>query len=164
MSRPATREELQELFGDGYADTLAAEAEARWGDTEAWRQSRERTAELSKEEWADLAAQGQAITEDFATALTLGLPPTDPQAMNIAERHRRSLERFYDCPPQFHRDLADLYVSDARFMRRYEAVEPGLAAYVRAAIHANADWTAAPEEPVDGEAQLPAQKGPDQGD
>src|SRR5687768_9743879 len=29
-----TREEQQELFGDGYSDEYAAEAEARWGDTD----------------------------------------------------------------------------------------------------------------------------------
>jgi hypothetical protein len=146
MGKPATREELRELFGDGY-DRLAAEAEERWGDTEAWRQSTERTATLSREQWADLRAQGQEITEDFAAALRLGVPPDDPQALNIAERHRRSLERFYDCPPDFHRDLADLYVGDRRFAAAFDAVEPGLAAYVRDAVHANAAWSQPATQP-----------------
>jgi len=38
-----------------------------------------------------------------------------------------------------HRGLADLYVDDARFTAGYDSVEPGLARYVRDAIHANAD-------------------------
>jgi hypothetical protein len=32
-----------------------------------------------------------------------------------------------------------MYVSDPRFTKTYEDIAPGLAAYVRDAIHANAD-------------------------
>ena len=39
----------------------------------------------------------------------------------------------------FHRGLADMYVADPRFTKTYEDIAPGLAAYVRDAIHANAD-------------------------
>ncbi|MGI8652711.1 MAG: TipAS antibiotic-recognition domain-containing protein [Geodermatophilaceae bacterium] len=41
-----------------------------------------------------------------------------------------------------HRNLGDMYVADERFTATYEKVAPGLAAYVRDAIHANADRTA----------------------
>ncbi len=138
--RPATSAELRELFGD-QPEGYAAEAEQRWGDTDAWRTSQERTAQLTKEEWAELKADGEAVTADFAAAHRSGVPPQSPQAMNIAERHRLSIGRFYDCDPGFHRRLGDLYVSDPRFAAAYDDVEPGLAAYVRAAIHANADWS-----------------------
>ena len=37
-----------------------------------------------------------------------------------------------------HRALGDMYVADPRFAANYEKVEPGLAAYVRDAIVANA--------------------------
>ena len=42
-NRPATDAELKELFGDGFDESYAAEAEQRWGDTDAWAQSRART-------------------------------------------------------------------------------------------------------------------------
>ena len=38
-----------------------------------------------------------------------------------------------------HRNLAEMYVADPRFAANYDRVAPGLAAYVRAAILANAD-------------------------
>ena len=60
--------------------------------------------------------------------------------MDAAEAHRLNInERFYDCPPQFHRNLADMYVSDPRFTATYDEIRPGMAHYVRDAIHANAD-------------------------
>ncbi len=33
-----TKQEQRELFGEGFSDEYAAEAEERWGQTEAWRQ------------------------------------------------------------------------------------------------------------------------------
>jgi hypothetical protein len=36
-----------------------------------------------------------------------------------------------------------MYVADARFAQRYEDIAPGLAQFVRDAIHANADRTEA---------------------
>src|SRR6476659_4300235 len=40
-SERATDDELKELFGEGFHDAQA-EAEERWGETDAWRKSRER--------------------------------------------------------------------------------------------------------------------------
>ena len=40
---------------------------------------------------------------------------------------------------EFHRNLADMYLADPRFTTTYDEIRPGLAQYVRDAIHANAD-------------------------
>jgi hypothetical protein len=63
--------------------------------------------------------------------------------MDAAERHRQHInDRFYSITPEFHRNLGDMYVADPRFTKTYEDQEPGLAQYVRDAIHANADRAA----------------------
>lgn len=60
-----------------------------------------------------------------------------------AEAARQQIhERFYDLPPEFHRALGDTYVADPRFTKTYEDLEPGLAQYVRDAIHTDADRAA----------------------
>lgn len=138
-ARPATRSELQALFGEDYADGLGLEAQRRWGGTPPWRQARERTASLTAEEWSDLRDEGRRITGDFAALLRRGVPPYDPDVLAVAERQRSFVGRIHDCPPELHRDLADLYTGDERLARRYDRVEPGLADYVWAAVHANAD-------------------------
>lgn len=59
--------------------------------------------------------------------------------MDAVEAHHRQLsERFYDCSHDMHMALADMYVVDPRFAATYEALEAGLTAWVRDAIHANA--------------------------
>ena len=135
-----TREEQKEMFGDGFSEEYAREAEARWGDSDAWRQSQARASRYSKEDWVEIKAESEAINAAFVAAMTAGLPATSQQAMDAAEAAREQIHRrFYDLTPEFHRNLGDLYVTDPRFTRTYEDVAPGLAQYVRDAIHANAD-------------------------
>ena len=135
-----TREEQRELFGDGFSDDYAREAEERWGGTDAWEQSRRRVATYDKADWTEIKTEEEAIRAAFAAAMRAGEPATSERATDLAERHRRHIqERFYDLPHAGHRGLADLYVQDPRFARTYDDLEPGLARYVHDAVHANAD-------------------------
>ena len=135
-----TKDEQRELFGDGYSDEYAAEAEERWGDTDAWQQSQRRTARYSKEDWVTIKAEADAIGAAFVAAKRSGEPPTSGRAMDAAEAHRRHInDRFYDLSPEFHRNLGNMYIADPRFTKTYDDQEPGLARYVRDAIHATAD-------------------------
>lgn len=139
-NRPATDAELKELFGDGFDESYAAEAEQRWGDTDAWAQSRARTSGYTKADWAAVKAETDAVNAAFVAAQTAGEPADSEAAMAAAEAHRRSIhDRFYDVSYAMHRGLGDMYVADPRFTKTYDDLAPGLAAYVRDAIHANAD-------------------------
>jgi MerR family transcriptional regulator, thiopeptide resistance regulator len=138
-----TKEEQRQLFGGEFAEKFEGyeqEAAERWGDTDAWRQSRERTRTYTKAHWEQIKAEADDVNGGFLAAMRSGEQPTSTPAMDAAEAHRRHICRwFYDCPPQMHRSLGDLYVADQRFAANYERVAPGLAAYVRAAIMANAE-------------------------
>ncbi len=135
-----TEQERQELFGEGYSDEYAAEAESRWGDTEAWKQSRQRTGGYAKEDWVEIKAEGDAINTAFVAAKRAGSAADSTAAMDAAEQHRRHIhDRFYELSHEFHRRLGDMYIADPRFTATYDDLEPGLARYVRDAIHANAD-------------------------
>jgi MerR family transcriptional regulator, thiopeptide resistance regulator len=138
--RPATTAELKELFGDGFSDEHQQEAQERWGDTDAWRQSASRTKRYTTADWAQVKVEAEAVNSAFIAALQAGEPATSVAAMDAAEAHRLHIhERFYDISYDFHRGLADMYVADPRFTKTYDDLAPGLAAYVRDAIHANAE-------------------------
>ena len=146
-SRPATDAELKEIFGDGFDESYAVEAEERWGDTDAWAQSRSRTKRYSKADWEQIKAEMEATGLAFAAAMDAGEPATSEAAMDAAEGARMHIHtRFYDCPHEFHRHLGDMYVADPRFTKTYEDIRPGMAQYVRDAIHANADRAATATE------------------
>ncbi|WP_404380592.1 MerR family transcriptional regulator [Knoellia locipacati] len=138
--QPATHEDLKEIFGDGFKDEYQAEAQERWGETDAWKQSSRRTQGYTKSDWERIRAEGDAVNSQFVAAFEAGLPATSTEAMDAAEAARMQIHTwFYDLDHDFHRGLGDMYVADPRFMKTYEAIAPGLAQYVRDAIHANAD-------------------------
>ena len=143
-ARPVTDAELKEIFGDGFGEDYPREAEERWGETDAWAQSQGRTPGYSKADWEQIKADMDATNAAFAAALDAGEPADSQAAMDAAEEARLHIHtRFYDCSHEFHRGLGDLYVTDPRFTATYEQIRPGLAQYVRDAIHANADRAAA---------------------
>lgn len=138
-------EETLEVFGDDDPTGYAEEAEARWGDTDAWRQSRARTRRYDKDDWVRIKAAGDAIEARFATAFAAGEPATAERAMDVAEAHRAHIDgTFYDCSHAMHVSLAELFVTDPRFEDHYERRAEGLAAYVADAIRANAARQAGP--------------------
>jgi len=138
-----TRQEQKELFGENFSEDYAEEAEQRWGETEAWKQSQGRTSKYTKADWAQVKAEMDANNAAFASAMANGEPATSERAMDAAEQHRLHIHhRFYDLTPEFHRHLGDMYLADPRFTKNYEDIAPGLAQYVRDAIHANADRAA----------------------
>lgn len=119
---------------------LAHEAERRWGQTDAWKQSAARAARYTAEDWNTLRAEAAATVNAYADAMEEDCPPDGPQACAAAEFHREHITRwFYDLDHEMHRRLGELYISDPRFTEHYDRVLPGLARYVRDAIHANAD-------------------------
>ncbi|MGH8870002.1 MAG: MerR family transcriptional regulator [Actinomycetes bacterium] len=132
--------EMVEVFGGHDPTEHAAEAQGRWGDTEAYRESQRRTAQYTKDAWLQMKAEQEAVTRRLAAAHAAGLPPGDPESMEAAEEARLLIDRwFYPCGPGMHRGLGDMHASDPRFTATYEAQAPGLAQFVRDAIHANAD-------------------------
>ena len=140
---PMTDDDMRELFGEGF-DDYQAEAEQKWGETSEWKESQRRTKAYGRDDWVRIKAEGEAVEKALSDAFRAGLPADSDEAMNAAEQHRLHVNRwFYDCPPAFHRNLGDMYVSDPRYVATYDESFglPGLASYCRDAIHANADRT-----------------------
>jgi len=140
MGIQLSTEEQSEIFGDNWlGEEYAAEAEQRWGTTDAWKQSQSRTATLSKDDWQHVKAETDALESAFAEALRDGVPADSERGRELAERHRASIEQHYGCGYAMHRNLAEMYVTDERYRQHYEGVAPGLAQYTRDVIVANAD-------------------------
>jgi hypothetical protein len=138
MGISLTPEEI-ELFGDFVPEDYEKEAEERWGETDAYKQSQRRAASYTKEDWLKIKEEGGAIERGLKAALEAGTAPDSEAAMDLAEQHRQQITRwFYDCSYEIHKGLGQMYVDDPRFKKHYEAIAPGLAEFVRDAVAANA--------------------------
>lgn len=115
------------------------EARRRWGDTPAFAESQRRTKRCSTADMARMKAELEDVEAELARLLAAGVAPDAPEAAAAAEAHRQHITRwFYDCSHDIHVGLAEMYLSDERFTEHYERRAAGLAAFVAAAIRANA--------------------------
>ena len=130
--------DMKQLF-DGFDPApFEAEAQERWGDTDAYRESARRTKRYTKADWTAIRDEQNAIYADAAEAQKAGRAPDSAEAMDIAERHRLSIDRwFYPCSSSMHTGLADLWEADPRFADSIDQHGAGLTAFLAAAVRAN---------------------------
>jgi DNA-binding transcriptional MerR regulator len=134
-----TNEEMLEVFGDFDPSQYEEEVKQRWGDTDAYRESARRTRSYTNTDWQQIGRESAEINDAFIALMAAGTPPDAPEARAVAERHRAHISKwFYECPPEIHRGLGEMYVADPRFTRNIDKAAPGLAQYMSAAIAANA--------------------------
>ena len=130
----------EELFGEGFFDGDVAGSGQSSDGADPFQDSQKRMSERTKKDWTRIQAEVEESNAAFAAAMDAGLPAASAQAMDTAEQHRLHIRRWFtDVTPDSHRTLGDRYLADPRFKKSYENVRPGMAQYVRDAIHANAD-------------------------
>jgi DNA-binding transcriptional MerR regulator len=130
----------EELFDANFdAGAYEEEAKARWGESDSYAESKKRTKGYTKEDWQKVHREADAITGELADVFATGAPATDPRAIDLVEKHRLHIDRwFYPCSRAMHVRLGEMYVSDPRFTEHYEKRRAGLAQFVCDAIRANA--------------------------
>lgn len=134
-----TPEEMLEVFGGFDPTEHAAEAEQRWGDSDAWKQSQERHRSYTKADYQRMMAESEELNGRFVAAMRSGEPADSEAAMDLAEEARQQIVRWhYELSHAGHRSLATMYLADPRFTATYEKLADGFAVYVHDAIKANA--------------------------
>lgn len=123
---------------DPHAAPFADEAERRWGDTPQWHSAEIRRKARTPADVSAMKAEEAALLADWAALMRQGEPADGAASRALAERHREHIHRWhYPCSREMHAMLAQLYEADERFAGHFDAVAPGLAQHVIAAIRAN---------------------------
>ncbi|MEW2391035.1 MerR family transcriptional regulator [Streptomyces venezuelae] len=136
-------EERFEVFGEITFDlSYATEAELKWQDSTGHRTAMASAARHSKEDWAQLMAEAARWREELLAAFAAGEPASSGRVQDLAEAHRQYIARWFTpCPPEMHQRIADDFADDPRAFALLvppPQQRPGLAAYLRTAVHANA--------------------------
>ncbi|MFI9628918.1 MerR family transcriptional regulator [Streptomyces sp. NPDC052042] len=133
-----TPEEQVEIFGDDWRPDWIGEAEERWGDSAQWAQYAERADGMTPEDWKEVAAATEALNADLAVARRGGVAPGSEKANALAERHRALMSTYFDCTHSMQACLGRMFVGEPGFAEYYDALAPGLTAWLRDVIFANA--------------------------
>ena len=113
------------------------EVQQRWGNTEQFRESTDRTSKYTHADFAAAKIDQEAVTEKFATAFGNGVDYKSVEVQSIVTAHRVAISKwFYECSVEMQRNLALMYINDERFKKYYDGRVRGLAQYVHDAIMA----------------------------
>ena len=130
---------MEDLFEGFNPSQYDEEVRRRWGQSDAFIESEKRTKRYTPDDWKAIKAEQAAVYDDAYAALKAGKTPSDPAVMDIAERHRMSIDRwFYPCSHGMHRGLASMYESDDRFRQSIDKHGEGLTSFLAEAIRRNA--------------------------
>ena len=107
-------------FDKTQMEEYAAQAKAKWGKTEAYREFEEKTANQTA---AQQKADGDALMDIFAEFGALRhLPPESGEVQEKVARLQSFItSHYYNCTPQILRGLGQMYVGDERFQANIDA-------------------------------------------
>ncbi|MEN6595573.1 MAG: MerR family transcriptional regulator [Clostridiaceae bacterium] len=118
---------------DELRDQYAEEAKARWGSTEAYRESARRTAKYTPEEFARIQERSAEVTRGFAALI--GSDPSDTRVQEFVREWQALItESYYVCTDEILAGLGEMYVVDERFTKNIDQFGEGTAKLMSSAI------------------------------
>ncbi len=127
------------VFNDPTYQKYKDEVEQRWGQTQAYKQSKERANKMTKADWERIKNESEDIYKQFTAQFKSGVS-TDSSGVQVqVERFYQHLRNFYDLSYKMFKNLGQMYVDDPSFRDFYEKRANGLAVFMRdaLAIYAN---------------------------
>ena len=106
-----------------------AEVEQRWGHTDAYKESKEKTGKYGKKEWNNVLGGMEGLMDKFA-ALRDGDPASGEAQALAAEWQQYITDHFYTCTKEILAGLAQMYVCDERFKANIDSHGEGTAEFM----------------------------------
>lgn len=129
--------EMFELFPD-IRQEHQDEAQERWGNTEAWKQSAERWSKYTKTDVERMKSEMTQVYGRLEKLFASGARPDAPEALTAIEAMRLLSDKwFYDTSKVMHVKGTEFVSLDERFVRNIDKNCPGLAAWIHQAAKAN---------------------------
>ena len=128
-------ENVMEAFDNSEFEQYKAEAEEKWGNTDAYAQHRQKTSGYSKQKWNDLAGEMDAIMAEFALCMKNGESPDSAEARQLVKQLQSHISgNYYNCTDQILAGLGQMYVADDRFRNNIDKHGDGTAEFICEAI------------------------------
>lgn len=142
MNTELTPEERLQVFGEWAPPTgYAEDSERRWGGTDAWAEAQVRVPRMTKQQWEEAERERREWATALRAAVERGVSPDSIEGMQLAERHRLGINRFFDCTHPIHVEITKEYVTRPEifgFAVRPNEQVSGMGLFLRDAALANA--------------------------
>ena len=111
------------------------EACSRWGNTDAYREHKQKTKNYTKEKWAEANDGLMAIFAEFAACKERGISADSAEAQAlVAKLQAHITANYYTCTDEILAGLGKMYVADERFKKNIDKYGEGTADFASSAI------------------------------
>lgn len=111
----------------------AKEVKERFGNTDAYAESEEKTKNYGKEQWKKIDDESKKILKAFAD--NMDKTPDSKEVQNLVKEWQCFItERFYKCTNEILQCLGMMYVEDERFKKNIDSNGEGTAEFISKAI------------------------------
>ena len=111
------------------------EAKKRFGNTEAYKEHTEKTANYTKDKWQNVNDELNAVFLKFAECKKCGRAADSDEVQALVNELREYItENFYTCTKEILKSLGQMYVADERFKNNIDKHAKGTAEFVQQAI------------------------------
>lgn len=118
-------------------EQYAKEAKEKWGDTAAYKESAEKTADYSSDKRNQVNSAMDSIIAEFADCKRKGLTSDNKEAQELVKRWQGFItENYYTCTKEILAGLGEIYVADERFRDNIDRHGNGTAQFMSDAIKA----------------------------
>ena len=126
---------VMSAFDNSEFEKYKAEAQEKWGKTDAYKEHAERTKNYSKQKWNDLATGIDNIMAEFASCMKKVKKPDSTEAQNLVKMLQNHItENYYLCTNEILAGLGQMYVGDERFKNNIDKHADGTAEFICEAI------------------------------
>ena len=113
------------------------EAKQRWGETSAYKEHAEKTANYTKDQWQNVNDGLMTVLANFAACMKDGHTADSDEAQTLVKELQNYItENYYTCTNEILAGLGQMYVADERFKNNIDKHAPGTAAFISEAIAA----------------------------
>ena len=128
-------ETVMKAFDNSEFTKYKAEAKEKWGNTKAYKEQAEKTANYTKENWKNAADGLNSIFAEFAACRNAGNDAASPAAQAIAAKLQQHItDNYYTCTKDILAGLGQMYVLDERFKKNIDQNGEGTAQFASEAI------------------------------
>lgn len=121
-----------------HQDKYKEETEQKYGKSDAYKESKEKTSKYSKNDWENIMEEAGAIYENIAALMDKD--PGDDRVQELVGKWRNHITtNFYNCTVEIFRGLALMYVADERFTKNIDKHGEGLAQFLSDAMNIYCD-------------------------
>ena len=111
------------------------EIKQRFGNTDAYKEHKEKTANYSKEKWQDVNDGLMSVFAKFAECMNNGHTVNSNEAGALVKELQTYItDNYYTCTNQILAGLGRMYVADERFKNNIDKYAAGTAEFVGKAI------------------------------